>query len=130
MKIAVPTTQENKVDAHFGHCEYFTVFTIERGEIQNSVTVESPRGCGCKSDIASILHGMGVEIMLAGNMGGGAVNVLNNHNIAVYRGCDGNVKTVVENFMNGELVDSGESCLQHERHGHNHEEGHQCNHHN
>ena len=65
--------------------------------------------------------------MLAGNMGGGAVNVLNNHDITVYRGCDGNAKTVVENFIKGELVDSGESCGQH---GHNHAEGHQCNHHN
>ena len=27
MKIAVPSRQ-NRVDEHFGHCEYFTVFTV------------------------------------------------------------------------------------------------------
>lgn len=132
MKIAVPTTHENNVDAHFGHCEYFTVFTLEGNEILNTETFDSPQGCGCKSDIASILHDMGVEVMLAGNMGGGAVSVLNNHNIEVYRGCDGDVKKLVEDFVKGELADSGESCGGHGRHGrhHHHGDGHQCSHHN
>ena len=129
MKIAVPTTQSNIVDAHFGHCEYYTVFTVDGSEIIKSEIVESPQGCGCKSNIVSILKEMGVEVMLAGNMGGGAVNVLNNHGIAVYRGCDGDVKNLVEEFIKGELVDSGESCHQHEQHNH-HEDGHQCDHHN
>jgi predicted Fe-Mo cluster-binding NifX family protein len=126
MKLAVPTTQNNQVDAHFGHCEFFTVFTVEEGEIKNSQVVESPQGCGCKSNIASTLQEMGVGIMLAGNMGGGAVNVLNSHGIEVYRGCDGDVKALVEEFIKGELVDSGESCRQHENH--NHDDGHQCGH--
>jgi predicted Fe-Mo cluster-binding NifX family protein len=128
MKLAVPTTQNNKVDAHFGHCEYFTVFTVQDGEIKNTEIVESPQGCGCKSNIVSILKEMGVEVMLAGNMGGGAVNVLNSHGINVYRGCEGDAKNLVEEFIKGELVDSGESCHQHENH--NHEDGHQCGHHN
>ena len=33
MKIALPSCQ-NQVDEHFGHCEYFTVFTVnENNEI-------------------------------------------------------------------------------------------------
>jgi predicted Fe-Mo cluster-binding NifX family protein len=129
MKIAVPTTQSNIVDAHFGHCEFYTVFTVDNSEIINSEIVESPQGCGCKSNIVSILKEMGVEVMLAGNMGGGAVNVLNSNGISVYRGCDGDVKNLVEEFIKGELIDSGESCHQHEQHN-RHEDGHQCDHHN
>ncbi len=128
MKLAVPTTQGNQVDAHFGHCEFFTVFTVEDGEIKNSQIVESQQGCGCKSNISSVLQEMGVTVMLAGNMGGGAVNVLNHHGIDVFRGCDGNVNTLVQEFVKGELVDSGESCHQHE--GHHHDDGHQCGHNN
>lgn len=119
MKIALPTTQDNQVDAHFGHCEFYTVFTIEEGEIKNSQIIESAQGCGCKSNIASTLQEMGVEVMLAGNMGGGAVNVLNSHGISVYRGCEGDVKTIVEEFIKGELIDSGVTC-------HSHDNGHQC----
>lgn len=128
MKIAVPTTHDNRVDAHFGHCEFFTVFTIEDGVIKSSQKVESLQGCGCKSNIVSTLQEMGVEIMLAGNMGGGAVNVLNHHGIDVYRGCDGDITNLVLDFIKGELVDSGVSCSQHERH--HHEDGHQCEHNN
>ena len=77
MKIAVPTKNE-MVDSHFGHCEYYTIFTIdnENKSILSKESLPSPEGCGCKSNIASILHEMGVEIMLAGNMGDGAVYVL------------------------------------------------------
>lgn len=128
MNIAVPTTQDNRVDAHFGHCEYFTVFTVEDKEIKKSQVVESPQGCGCKSNIVSTLKEIGVEVMLAGNMGGGAVNVLNSYGIDVYRGCEGDVKNLVEDFIKGELVDSGISCHQHE--GHHQGSGHQCEHNN
>jgi len=130
MKIAVPTTQTNIVDAHFGHCEYYTVFTVDGSEIIKTEIVESPQGCGCKSNIVSVLKEMGVEVMLAGNMGGGAVNVLSSNGIAVYRGCDGNVKTLVEEFIKGELVDSGESCHQHEGNHHHNEGDHGCGHNN
>jgi predicted Fe-Mo cluster-binding NifX family protein len=58
--------------------------------------------------------------MLAGNMGGGAVNVLNNNGITVYRGCAGDVTELVKEFVNGQVDDSGETCNHHD----NHEEGH------
>lgn len=126
MKIAVPTTHNNQVDSHFGHCEYFTVFTIDNKEIKNKEVVESPQECGCKSNIAETLKEKGVEIMLAGGIGGGAINVLNYHGINVLRGCDGDINDLIKEFMNGELVDSGETCGHHEHHG----EGHQCEHKN
>ena len=110
MKIALPSIQ-NKVDAHFGHCEYFTVFTTnEKSEIVKEEKVMSPSGCGCKSDIVHTLSQMGVNIMLAGNMGDGAVNVLNSHGIEVLRGCSGDVKTVTEQWLAGSIKDSGVAC--------------------
>ncbi|MCU0846489.1 MAG: NifB/NifX family molybdenum-iron cluster-binding protein [Spirochaetes bacterium] len=114
MKIALPSNKGD-VDAHFGHCEYFTVFTVnENREIINEEKVISPAGCGCKSNIVHTLSQMGVGIMLAGNMGDGAVNVLGSQGIKVLRGCSGNVKTVVEQWLAGSLDDSGESCHAHE----------------
>lgn len=125
MRIAVPTGQDSRVDSHFGHCDYFTVFTIENNEIIDSEIVHSPQGCGCKSNIAEILSQMGVSKMLAGNMGQGAVYVLNASGIEVYRGCQGDVKALVEAFIKGNVADSGESCHQHEHH---HGTGEQCGH--
>ena len=115
MKIALPSRQ-NRIDDHFGHCDYFTVFTVDNNkkEIVNQETIASPAGCGCKSNIAQILAEMGVKVMLAGNMGEGAVNVLNSWGIEVLRGCSGDVKTVAANWLAGLLADSGDSCHEHE----------------
>jgi predicted Fe-Mo cluster-binding NifX family protein len=117
MKIALPSN-ENKVDSHFGHCEYFTVFTInDNKEIVSQDIVQPPVGCGCKSNIAQTLAQMGVKVMLAGNMGQGAVNVLNSHGIEVLRGCMGDVNEVAKLWLDGSLVDSGLGCQAHHHEG-------------
>lgn len=113
MKIALPSI-ENQVDTHFGHCEYFTVFTVnDRKEIIGEERINPPVGCGCKSNIVQTLAARGVRLMLAGNMGGGAVNVLMSHGIEVVRGCAGDVRSVTERWLAGQLVDSGTGCGEH-----------------
>jgi predicted Fe-Mo cluster-binding NifX family protein len=130
MKIAVPVTSENQIDGHFGHCESYGIFTItEEKKIVNVKSVQSPQGCGCKSDIASVLAADGVSLMLAGGIGGGAINVLNNSGIEVIRGCSGDATEVVKLYLKGLVEDSGSSCHQHEEHHkHGHDHGHQCSH--
>jgi len=140
LKIAIPT-RGTSIDAHFGNCEMYTVVTADDSKaITHTELLPSPVGCGCKSDIAAVLQNKGVTVMLAGNMGQGAVNVLTRHGIEVYRGCSGDVRAVAEAFLAGAVSDSGESCMQHEhhhQHGHDHDHhthgqghghGHQCNH--
>jgi predicted Fe-Mo cluster-binding NifX family protein len=126
MKIAVPVTENNLIDSHFGHCEYYNVYTVtEKNEISEVKRVNSPDGCGCKSDIASVLASGGVTVMLAGGIGAGAINVLNYNGIDVIRGCSGSASENVKKFLNGLLQDSGSSCSHHESH---HQSGHSCNH--
>ena len=117
MKIALPSRQ-NQIDSHFGHCEYYTVFTVDTStkKIIDSQNVPSPSGCGCKSNIANVLSEMGVKLMIAGNMGDGAVRVLNNSGINVIRGCSGDLETVVLSWLDESLTDSGISCHEHECH--------------
>lgn len=118
MKIAVPS-RDGVVDAHFGHCEYFTVFTVDSGKITAEERVDSPEACGCKSGIAPILANAGVSIMLAGNMGEGAVRVLGTHGIQAIRGASGAVRHVVESYLAGKLALADGSCSEH---------GHVCGH--
>ena len=126
MKIAIPT-RDNVVDNHFGHCEYYTILTVgQDNQILSSETIPSPQGCGCKSNIAGELENMGVSVMLAGNMGQGALNVLTSHHIKVIRGCSGNLLEVAADYLSGKLTDSGVGCSSHEHHhechGHSHKE--------
>ena len=118
-KIAIPT-RENVVDDHFGHCQFYTIFTIGAdNKIEKKEILPSPAGCGCKSNIASVFQQMGVSLMLAGNMGNGALNVLNDHGITVIRGCSGDILQTVEAYLSGAISDSGEGC-------HHHDAEHQC----
>jgi predicted Fe-Mo cluster-binding NifX family protein len=138
MKIAVPVTGDNQIDGHFGHCDSYGIYTIsDNKEITDVKTVQSPDGCGCKSDIGSVLATDGVTIMLAGGIGGGALNVLNNSGIVVIRGCSGNASEVVKLYLAGKIEDTGNSCHRHDDdhehshehgHGHHHEHGHTCGH--
>jgi len=113
MKIALPS-RGNKIDDHFGHCEQFTVYTIDNKQITATENVPSPNGCGCKSNIASVLASMGVTIVLAGNMGEGAVNVLKTSGIDVVRGCAGDTKQVALEWIAGNVVDNKIVCREHE----------------
>lgn len=114
MKIAIPTNNKN-VENHFGQCEYYTVYTVDnQNNIVSQQELKAPQGCGCKSDIASTLQTMGVKIMLAGNMGEGAKNVLETKDIKVIRGCSGNVDEVVHDYLAGKIEDCGIACSEHE----------------
>jgi len=113
MKIAIPS-RNGEVDSHFGHCEYFTVFSLnEQGKLSSEETLTPPAGCGCKSNLVSSLSDLGVNVMLAGNMGQGAVNKLNAAGISVIRGCSGSVKQTAEAYAAGKLADAPVICQDH-----------------
>ncbi|MDD3554276.1 MAG: NifB/NifX family molybdenum-iron cluster-binding protein [Deltaproteobacteria bacterium] len=116
MKVAIPS-RDGRVDDHFGHCDYFSIFTVnDSKEVVAEEALQSPQGCGCKSGVAVDLAKKGVQVMLAGNMGEGAKNVLQNNGIQVIRGCSGDVKTVLASWLAGNLRDSGILCTSHECH--------------
>lgn len=121
IKIAIPTRGQ-EVDDHFGHCGFYTVYTISKSnEVIYSEVLESPVGCGCKSNIATTLNEMNVSVMLAGNIGQGAISKLAAAGIQVIRGCKGNVETVISEYLSGKIQDNGETCA-------HHDDGHVCSH--
>lgn len=113
MKIALPSNG-TEVDEHFGHCQCFTIFEVDdENKVVSEEILTPPPGCGCKSNIVPQLADMGVSVMLAGNMGGGAVNILASHGIKVVRGCAGNVRTVTQEWLASGVEDSGAGCQSH-----------------
>lgn len=121
--IAIPVGKNNQIDEHFGHCRYYNIYTVsEDNSVTNVEQLPSEEGCGCKSNIASVLAAQGVQVMLAGGIGAGAINVLNRWNISVVRGCSGDVEKLIKLYIDGLIIDGGETC------NHHHGENHQCNH--
>lgn len=122
MKIAIPT-KNNQVDNHFGHCEYFTVLSVEGDSIIGTEKIDSGNTCGCKSNIANTLKEKGVSVLLAGQMGQGAINKITNLGIQVIGGCKGDIDELALNYVAGKVKDELIVCPPH-----NHEHGHECNH--
>lgn len=118
IKIAVPINN-GMVDDHFGHCAYYIIYSIENNTITGKENLQSPAGCGCKSNIGSMLQEKKVTYMLAGNIGEGAIQMLAMRGIQVIRGCAGNADTVVQDFLQGNIQDKNIVCHQH---------GHSCGH--
>lgn len=119
--IAIPT-RDGMVDSHFGHCDHYTVVSInDANAITGRERLDSPQGCGCKSNIASVMQEMGISLMLAGNMGQGAFNKLSEHGIEVIRGCQGKVDDVLNAYLSGNITDNAEVCDHHDC-GHHDEE--------
>ena len=124
MKIAVPTKENNQIDAHFGHCEFYQIYTVsDQNQIISKARMDSPQGCGCKSNIAEVFENEGIKIMLAGGIGDGAINKLNAHGVNVIRNCQGDVTVLVQQYLAGKVTDGGSNCA-----AHGHEEGHVCSH--
>jgi len=125
-KIAVPITKNNKIEDHFGRSKFYEIYTVSNNnEIVDLKLLESEQGCGCKSNIVSVLANEGVTFMLSGNIGDKAMNKLNDAGIGVIRGCSGNSADVILEFIENKISDSGISCLQHTQH---HGNDHVCNH--
>ena len=112
MKIAIPTVGD-QVDQHFGHCEKYSIYTIDNKAVVAVDFMASPAGCGCKSNMAATLAQQGVTLLLAGGIGNGAVNVLAQNGIATIKGASGRVADAVALYLRGELRDSGDVCQAH-----------------
>jgi len=127
-KIAVPITRNNKIEDYFGRSKFYEIYTFSNtNEILDLQLLESEQGCGCKSNIVSVLANEGVTFILSGNIGDKAMNKLNDAGIGVIRGCSGDSADVILEFVEGEISDSGISCLQHNqnpRDGYNHVSNH------
>ena len=112
-KIAVASENKN-VCPHFGHCESFLLFDVENNKIVRSETVANP---GHKPGfLPNFLSDLGVNLIISGGMGGGAIEIFDAKNIEVVTGAQGNARTAVENYLNGSLHSSGSVCTEHSHH--------------
>ena len=114
MKIAVAAMGKN-VAGHFGHCENFIFFDTADGGITGVNSVPNP---GHRPGfLPNFLADRGVEAIIAGGMGGGAVEIFNERNVEVIVGAQGDARAAVEAYLRGELESTGSICHEHQHAG-------------
>ena len=112
MKIAVSATSgslDADVDPRFGRCSYFIIVETEGNEIKShkeisNEAVQSTRGAGIQA--AQTVANEGVEVVITGNIGPNAFNVLSQTGIKVVTGVSGKVSDVVKKYLKGELKET------------------------
>lgn len=109
MKIAVSSTGKNLTDNVsdvFGRSPYFIVAEIENGEIKKTEIIENKSADqmgGAGIFAAQLMAEKNVNVVITGNVGPRALDVLKQFNIAIYYG-GGIVKDALHQFVEGKLT--------------------------
>ncbi len=113
-KVAVATDNGN-VSQHFGHCEGFTIYNMEGRNIVSKSFVSNP---GHQPGfLPNYLNDIGVNTVIAGGMGGGAVQIFNQKKIEIITGAEGSTDDVIQKYLSSNLQHSGSICNQHKHKG-------------
>lgn len=111
MKIAVACEGKN-VTEHFGHCETFAIFDAQNKQITNKQFITNP---GHKPGFLPVfLYDKGVNVIISGGMGGGAVDIFNEKGIEVITGASGDAENAANSYLQGKLKSTGSICHEHQ----------------
>lgn len=110
MKLAIAADGKT-VSRHFGHCEGFAVYTLEDGRVESREFVPNP---GHKPGfLPNYLNELGVNAIVSGGMGAGAIEIFAEKGIEVFTGAEGDCERIAEDFARGELRSAGSVCTEH-----------------
>ena len=118
MRAAVAYDEDEMIFQHFGHTERFKIYDIEDGEVVSTELADA--GDAGHEALAVFLAQRGVDTLICGGIGPGAVTALGMAGIRVYGGITGLADFAVEALIRGILAYNPEPNCDH------HEEGGAC----
>ena len=109
LRVAIPSEGEGGIDGtragHFGHCDVFTCFDVEQGEIKNMTIVQNREHVqgGCMVPV-NLLAENNVNALVVGGIGMRPLMGFRQVGIDVYYdGLRTEIRPVVEDFVAGKL---------------------------
>ena len=104
MKIAIsasgPTLDDN-VDPRFGRCRYFIILNPETMEFEAVDNLSAMSSGGAGISAAQVIANRGVDVLMTGNCGPNAYQVLSPAGIQVITGVSQKVRDVVAGYKRG-----------------------------
>lgn len=107
MRVAI-ANDNNIVSSHFGHCENFKVYEVEKGAIKNTEVIQNPEHK--PGFLPKFLKSKEIDIIIAGGMGSRAVQLFDENGIEVYTGITGTCEDVINKYIKGDLVSANSVC--------------------
>lgn len=109
MKIAVSGTGaalDAEVDPRFGRCKYLIFVDSDTMDFEAQDNASSAAGGGAGIATGQVVVNKDAQVVLTGNIGPNAHNVLSQAGIQVMTGVSGKIKDAVEAFKNGSLSEA------------------------
>ncbi len=113
MKLAVSATGNTLdavVDPRFGRCPYFIVAEVEQGKLKSFRAIANPGAGafgGAGITAAQLVANEGVSVVLTGNIGPRAYQVLSQAGVKLVLGVAGmKVRDAIEAYLKGELKET------------------------
>lgn len=118
-KIAIPSTG-TVVNAHFGRSQAFTLYEIDGDKIISEQVIDTTGFEHQHEGISQLFKFKGVETVICGGIGPGAIAGLEAAGLEVLRGASGDVRQVAEAYANGTLASTDAVCDHSHGHDHHH----------
>ena len=114
MRICVTATAGNlnaQVDPRFGRCQYFVFIDSDTMafEAMANEAIAAPGGAGIQA--AQTVVNKGVDVLVSGNVGPNAFQVLSTAGVKIATGAYGTVQEAVEMYKAGRLSEAGISTV-------------------
>ncbi len=113
MKIIIPNIDDN-IAEHFGHAPQFTLVEIQDKKIIQQTTIETPGHT--LGFLPEFFHEKGVDLVIAGGIGGHAIKLFNSFNIDVLIGIKGSINNIINEYLQGTLASGSNMCNEPHKH--------------
>jgi len=124
-KIAIPSVGEGGLQApvspHFGHCDSYTIVTLQEGRIEAVESLQNGTHSDCSSPV-QLLAKNGVGLMLVSGMGMRPYMAFKEIGIEIRQGAVGTVANAIKSYINNEtqLFAEDTLCGCHDANAHSH----------
>lgn len=108
MKIAIPTTA-GKMSSHFGQCEEFAVYDTDGAKTSQTLTPPEHQ----PGSYPRFLSSRGVDVVIAGGMGGRAQDLFAEIGITVVSGAQGSDPAAIVEAYLRDALETGDNLCDH-----------------
>ncbi len=116
MKLAITSTGQKLSDDHdprFGRCSYFLIYDTEQGLLKAVENKGVLSGGGAGIAASQQIIDEQVEVVLTGNMGPNAYNLMKSSGIKVYQCKAGSCQSTLDDFNQSKLTEVNEAGPSH-----------------
>lgn len=109
---------DSVVAGHFGRCPFFTLVDVDGAEVKQVTNIANPFFPNhAPGQVPDFVNQQGANVMIAGGMGGRAIQIFEQFGIESITGASGTVADAIALYIQGAL-DEAAPCSDHGDHDH------------